>query len=88
MKLRLIESPRENKSTVWMIQTEEANGTKEYLYFFMGHIAHAREDDELAKSHAEFYDYIRAVGAFHAIKDMLTRARHKGGPRVVLEEDI
>jgi len=88
MKLRLIEYPRENKSTVWMIQTEEANGTKEYLYFFMGHIAHAREDDELAKSHAEFYDYIRAVGAFHAIKDMLTRARHKGGPRVVLEEDI
>lgn len=88
MKLRLIEYPRENGTMAWMIQTEAENGTKEYLYFFMGQIAHAKEDDELAKSHAEFHDYIRAVGAFHAIKDMLARERHKGGPRVVLEEDI
>ena len=88
MKLRLIEYPREHRSTVWMIQTEEVNGTKEYVYFFMGHLAHAKEDDALAKSHAEFDDYTRAVGAFHAIKDVLTRARHNGEPRVVLEEDI
>lgn len=88
MKLRLIEYPREHRSTVWMIHTEEENGTKEYVYFFMGQLAHAKEDDALAKSHAEFDDYTRAVGAFHAIKDVLTRARHNGEPRVVLEADI
>lgn len=88
MKLKLIEYPRENRETVWMIQTETASGVKEYVYLFMNHLAHAREEDKLAMSHAEFTSYIRAVEAFHIIKDLLTRARNNRAPNVILEEEI
>jgi hypothetical protein len=87
MKLRLIEYPRENRETVWMIQTESASGVKEYVYLFMNHLAYAKEDDKLAMSHAEFRNYTSAAEAFHVIKDFLTRGRNKM-PKVIFEEEI
>lgn len=88
MKLKLIEYPRENRETVWMIQAESSSCTKEYIYLFMNHLAYAKEDDKLAMSHAEFTSYIRAVEAFHVIKDLLTRTRNNKEPKVILEEEI
>ena len=88
MKLKLIEYPRENRETIWMIQTESASGAKEYVYLFMNHLAYSKEDDKLAMSHAEFTSYIRAIEAFHVIKDLLTRARNNKEPKVILEEEI
>lgn len=89
MKLKLIEYPRENRETVWMIQTESVSGEKEYVYLFMNHLAYAKEDDKLAMSHAEFTSYTHAAEAFLVIKDLLTRARNNNKmPKVILEEEI